>query len=58
MIITQETTTVIVSSYLMTAGKYNKRDGMPLRCKCNHIQPNRCYNTTIGHDSMSANYNL
>jgi hypothetical protein len=31
---------------------------MLLSCKCNHIQPNRYYHTTIGHYSMSSNYNL
>jgi len=49
---------IIVLNYLVTACKHDKRYSMLLSCKCNHIQPNRYYHTTIGHYSMSSNYNL
>ena len=49
---------IILLNYLVTACKHDKRYSMLLSCKCNHIQPNRYYHTTIGHYSMSSNYNL
>ena len=42
----------------MTPGKYNKRNSMPMSCKCNHMQPDWGNYSTISHDGMSTNYNL